>query len=51
MRRYKAQCRFKNEPGSGTGWVYTEAANPYEAYQFLKALYGNLLIGGMAIPA
>jgi hypothetical protein len=51
MRQYKALCRFKDEPGSGYGWVYVFALNPYEAYQFLKAQYGPLLITQSAVPA
>lgn len=51
MYRYKAMCRFKNEPGSGAGWVYTMADNPFQAMQFLKAQYGGLLISAGAIKA
>jgi len=48
MHRFKALCRYKNEPGSGFGWVYTNASNPYEAYQFFQSMYGSLLISGGA---
>jgi hypothetical protein len=51
MRQYKCLCRYKDEPGSGCGWVYINASNPFEAYQFLKAQYGDLLISTSAIPA
>ena len=51
MQQYKCLCRYKNEPGSGFGWVYVSASNPFEAYQFLKAQYGDLLISAFAIPA
>ena len=51
MRQYKCLCRYKDEPGSGFGWVYINASNPFEAYQFLKAQYGRLLIGDHALPA
>jgi hypothetical protein len=51
MTQYKMLCRYKDEPGSGVGWVYVTASNPFEATQFLKAQYGNLLISAMAIPA
>jgi hypothetical protein len=49
MYRFKALCKYRNEPGCGFGWVYTDASNPYEAYQYFQAVYGNLLISGMAI--
>jgi hypothetical protein len=51
IRTYKCLCRYKDEPGAGFGWVYVQASNPFEAFQFLKAQYGNLLIGDAAIPA
>jgi hypothetical protein len=51
MFRYKAMCRFKDEPGSGFGWVYVNADNPYQAIQILKSLHGRLLISEMAIRA
>jgi hypothetical protein len=51
VNQYKALCRYKDEPGSGFGWVYVSASNPFEAYQFLKAQYGNLLISDSAMPA
>jgi hypothetical protein len=51
MKQYKAMCRYKDEPGSGFGWVYVYANNPFEAYQFLKAQYGKLLMTEYAIPA
>jgi hypothetical protein len=48
---YKAMCRYKDEPGAGFGWVYVQATNPFEAYQFLKAQYGRLLLTEYAVPA
>jgi hypothetical protein len=51
MMQYKALCRFKDEPGSGFGWVYINATNPFQALQFFKAQYGRLLISECAIPA
>jgi hypothetical protein len=51
MMQYKMLCRYKDEPGAGFGWVYVTASNPFEATQFLKAQYGNLLISAMAVPA
>jgi len=51
MRMYKAMCRYKDEPGSGFGWVYIQASNPFEAMQFFRAQYGRLLLSESAIPA
>lgn len=51
VRLYKCLCRYKDEPGAGFGWVYVHASNTFEAYQFLKAQYGNLLMSDHAIPA
>jgi hypothetical protein len=51
MYRFKVLCRHNNVPGAGFGWVYTNASNSYEAYQFFKSLYGSLLISGSAISA
>jgi len=51
IQMYKCMCRFKDEPGAGFGWVYIQASNPFEAYQFLKAQYGRLLMTEYAIPA
>jgi hypothetical protein len=51
MYRYKALCRFKDEPGAGFGWVYINAANPHQAIQFFKGQYGRLLISESAILA
>jgi hypothetical protein len=51
MKQYKAMCRYSLEPGAGFGWVYVTASNPFEAYQFLRAQYGELLISQSAIPA
>ena len=51
MRQYKCLCRYMDEAGSGYGWVYISANNPYEAYQFLKAQYGRLLMTEYAVPA
>jgi hypothetical protein len=50
MRQYKALCQFKDEAGSGYGWVYVYASNTYEASQIFKNLYGRLLISESAIP-
>jgi hypothetical protein len=51
MKIYKCLCRFTDEPGSGFGWVYISANNPFEAHQFLRAQYGRLLLSEYAIPA
>jgi len=51
MRQYKCLCRYKDEAGSGFGWVYINATNPFEAYQFLRAQYGRLLMTEYAVPA
>jgi hypothetical protein len=51
MCQYKCLCRYKDEPEIGFGWVYINATNPFEAYQFLKAQYGRLLISEFATPA
>ena len=51
IQTYKAMCRYKDEPGAGFGWVYVQASNPFEAYQFLRAQYGRLLLTEYAIPA
>ena len=41
VRMYKCMCRYKDEPGAGFGWVYVQASNPFEVYQFLKAQQGD----------
>ena len=51
VRMYKCMCRYKDEPGAGFGWVYVNATNPFEAYQFLRAQYGRLLMTEYAVPA
>ena len=51
MRQYKCLFRYKDEPGSGFGWVYVNASNPFEAYQFLRAQYGKLLMTEYVVPA
>jgi hypothetical protein len=51
MYRFKVLCRHSNEPGAASGWVYTNASNSYEAYQFFQALYGSLIISGGAQSA
>ena len=51
VQTYKAMCRYKDEPGAGFGWVYVNASNPFEAYQFLRAQYGRLLMTEYAVPA
>ena len=51
MRQYKCLCRYKDGARSGFGWVYINASNPFEAYQFLKAQYGRLLMTEYAVPA
>jgi len=50
MRQYKCLCRYKDEAGSGFSWVYINASNPFEAYQFLKAQYGRLLMTEYVTP-
>lgn len=49
MYRFKALCRHSNVSGSSVGWVYTDADNDYQARQIFKALYGDLLLTGIAI--
>jgi hypothetical protein len=44
MRQYKCLCRYKDEAGSGFGWVYINASNPFEAYQFVQAQYRRRLL-------
>ena len=51
IRMYKAMCRYNDSPGAGVGWVYVNASNPFEAYQFLRAQYGRLLLSEYAVPA
>jgi hypothetical protein len=49
MRQYTCLCRYKDEAGSGFGWAFINATNPFEAYQFLKSQYGRLLMTEYAI--
>lgn len=43
-RQFWFLVKTKDEPGAGAYRAYVTAANPFEASQMAKALYGRLLI-------
>ena len=48
---YWAFAKTDRNPGAGLIKVYIQADTPFNAYQMLKAMYGELLHSPYAMPA
>ena len=50
MNQYWVMVKYEDTPGAGFNRVYLNAANPFQAIQMARAMYGRLLISESANP-